>query len=195
MTDHPLALPAVRVRALLAGRMTQIRLPAWKMDCGNRVQWAPTRWQRVKAGDRLWVRESFSYDRLDIDKDGIPPPWYWADGNPEFGDWTKPKPSIHMPRWASRLTLIVTAVKQEPLHSISEEDARAEGVESFIDGGKRFWKRYRDGGWNTYVDNPIGSFASLWTELHGPGAWERNEEVCAISFVRHHANIDASEAA
>src|SRR5271154_1835435 len=68
---------------------------------------------RYFIGDRLWVREAFSYDRRAPDKYGTLQHWYWADGNPFHGDWTKPKASIHMPRCASRLTLTVTAVKIE----------------------------------------------------------------------------------
>jgi hypothetical protein len=56
-------------------------------------------------GDLLWVTEGFSYESLDVERNGVMPPWYWADGNPTSGDFTKLRPSIHMPRWASRLTL------------------------------------------------------------------------------------------
>ncbi len=135
-------------------------------------------------GDRLWVREGFSYDILDVDRDGIPPPWYWADGNPTFGDWTRPKPSIHMPRWASRLTLIVTDVRVQRLQDISNEDAIAEGTEphghAFTGYGKQsdVWMA------------PYYSFAILWTSIHGPDAWDANPWVAAISFETHKCNID-----
>jgi len=71
-------------------------------------------WQNVKPGDRLWVRENFSgehcWENIPLGGwgwDTMRRPaklWYWADGNPTDGDWTKPRPSIHMPRWASRRT-------------------------------------------------------------------------------------------
>lgn len=81
----------------------------------------------VFAGDRLYVRECFSYERGQgrMDRGAV---WFWADGNPPDGDWTRPKPSIHMPRWASRITLEVTAVRVERLHEITEADAIAEGA-------------------------------------------------------------------
>jgi hypothetical protein len=84
-------------------------------------------------GDRLWVREAFSYREAiyssrDLLPCGSPRPWYWADGNVADGDCSRPKPSIHMPRWASRLTLTVTDVRVQRLQEISEADAIAEGV-------------------------------------------------------------------
>lgn len=130
-------------------------------------------------GDRLWVREAFSYDRLDVDHDGILPPWYWADGNPDAGDWTRPNSSIHMPRWASRLTLTVTEVRVQRLQEISEADAVAEGMAPA--------RRLLCGGLN---NDPIDDFCDLWNILHGPGAWDENPWVAAISFRVHLGNID-----
>jgi len=155
-----------------------------------------TPWQRVKPGDRLWVRENFSYDRLDVDKDGILPPWYWADGNPEDGDWTKPKPSIHMPRWASRLTLTVTATKIERLHDISEADAKAEGCGLYVAGhGWITEDELRvDPGYSNYLAPRLG-FEDIWRQLHGDDAWAANPEVVAISFKTSAMNIDSMECA
>lgn len=118
------------------------------------------------------------------------PIWYWADGNPPEGDWTKPKPGIHMPRWASRITLLVTDVRVERVQDISEEDAIAEGIEDVTrqitpnDPSLRFWRRYRDGSGVGYVDSAIGSYASLWTSINGPGSWNANPWVAALSFER-----------
>jgi hypothetical protein len=77
-----------------------------------------------------------------------------------------------MPRWASRITLKVTGVKVERLQEISEEDAKAEGV-------KRPVKVCDDDG-TSYTDG----FGDLWESIHGPGAWEKNPWVAAISFER-----------
>lgn len=104
----------------------------------NSAMWEPENevWRPLKlpyaVGDRLYVREAFSYDTLDVDRDGALRPWYWADGNMAdadqgSGNFTKPKPSIHMPRWASRLTLTVTDVRVQRLQAISADDCRAEG--------------------------------------------------------------------
>ena len=131
-----------------------------------------------RAGDRLWVREAISYDRLDVDRDGILPPWYWADGNPDAGDWTRPKPSIHMPRWASRLTLIVTDVRVQRLQDISEDDARAEGVECDSDG----WRDYMMPT-TQCCGSARNSFATLWDSLNAERApWSSNPWVVAVTF-------------
>jgi hypothetical protein len=136
-------------------------------------------------GDRLYVREAFSYDTLDVDRDYTLPPWYWADGNPEAGDWSKPKPSIHMPRIYSRLTLTVTDVRVQRVAEITGIDAKAEGVSVPAhlpqDGADLAWARRE--------------FRALWNSLHTkPGErWEDNPWVCAVSFTVRHGNIDRSD--
>lgn len=82
-------------------------------------------------------------------------------------------PCIHMPRWASRLTLVVTAVKVERLQAISDEDVLAEGVSA-------------DNGPGT-----VAAFMDLWNSLHGADAWAANPEVVALTFTVHRQNIDA----
>ncbi len=205
MSDRPILFSAPMIRALLAGTKSQTRRVIKKPAADNALAVFGPQFLLLPGnvdmigyapGDRLWVREQFSYDRLDVDHDGTLPPWYWADGNPDWGDWTRPKPSIHMPRWASRLTLTVTEVRVQRLQEISEEDARAEGVEDVSsevapsDPSMQFWRRYKDGGWNSYVDTAIGSYASLWTILHGPGSWQANPWVVAVSFNVRKGNID-----
>ncbi len=137
-------------------------------------------------GDRLYVREAFSYETLDVDRNGFMPPWYWADGNPASGDFSRPKPSIHMPRWASRLTLTVTEVRVQRLQEISEADCFAEGVEQF--GGGAAFVKLADA--QTY-STPRGCYHALWNSLHGPDAWATNPWVVAVSFTVQHGNIDA----
>ncbi|CDX26921.1 conserved hypothetical protein [Mesorhizobium plurifarium] len=142
------------------------------------------------AGDRLYVREEFSGDWQFT---GLPPSewgkdspiWYWADGNPTDGDWTKPKPGMHMPRWASRLTLTVTDVRVQRLQDINEVDAWAEGVQDCgeIDGGRQI------SGYGKAL------YASLWNSLNadragGAYAWKANPWVVAVSFSVIHQNID-----
>ena len=134
-------------------------LPGWRNGWRD--------WQGAYApGDRLWVREAFSYDRLDVERDGILPPWHWADGNPESGDWSRPKPSIHMPRWASRLTLIVTDVRVQRLGDLTDEDAIAEGIDV------------------TCGLTPSVTYAILWDKINAKRGypWKSNPWIVALTF-------------
>lgn len=145
-------------------------------------------WRGAYApGDRLWVREGFSYETLDVDRNGLMPPWYWADGNPSSGDFTRPKPPIHMPRWASRITLTVTDVRVQRLWEITELEARAEGAKPDRGGGGYSGMYGRLG-----LDPQAYSrgFKSLWTSIHGLGAWDANPWVAAITFTVRKGNID-----
>lgn len=99
--------------------------------------------------------------------------------NPKLlGPW---KPSIHMPRWASRLTLEVTGVRVEQLQDISEADARNEGIERHDATGCIGW-------WRDYLNpraacsSPRESFASLWESIHGANSWSVNPWVWVVSF-------------
>ena len=216
MADRPIIFSPPMIRALLDGRKTQTRriIKPSPEFCGGGRSRDPQNWNDPDAwgwenydegcwdllsegytgrpfyapGDRLWVREAFSYESLDVDRNGFMPPWYWADGKPESGDFTRPKPSIHMPRWASRLTLIVTDVRVQRLQEISEDDARAEGVTPHGGG----WTGYgRDA--DLWLSNAKDGFRSLWNSIHGPGAWDASPWVCAISFDMLRGNIDDTE--
>ncbi len=186
MTTIPVLYSGPMVRALLEGRKTQTRRMAWRdAEKGAGVP-VPTRWQKVKPGDQLWVREAWRskcneaghqecviYCATDADKlrDTM-------NGSLKF------RPSIHMPRWASRLTLEVTAAKMERLQDISEEDAIAEGLEWIaptygVKGVATSWH-----------GNPRISFAELWKSIYGPGSWDDNPEVVALSFRVIKQNID-----
>lgn len=99
--------------------------------------------------------------------------WGWEHGKSPCR-W---RPSIHMPRWASRITLEITGVRVERLRDISEADAIAEGIER----KDSVWKDYRtDGGWSC----PINSYWSLWDSINGPGSWDANPWVWVVEFKR-----------
>lgn len=172
-----------------------------KRLCGYR----PTMWRRlhdrVQAGEKAWlyVRESLA-------------PRYFDDGSPGYrANWTaetsefipEPKwtPSIHMPKALSRLTLEVTGTKMERLQGISENDAVAEGIRPIQDRLKsdKVYGLYEcpfPDGKIHFEDSAYRLFADLWNSLHGPGAWEANPEVVAISLAPRLANIsDVKEAA
>lgn len=199
----PIIFSAPMVQALLAGRKTQTRRLAWR-DPGSEGPAAqkPSPWQRVKPGDRLWVREAawipphrdeISDCDLRCGADTWEPSYHADRADPYVEDYRrwgwKSCPSIHMPRWASRLTLTLTKVRVQRLQEISEGDAITEGI-------------YRDPvrhpslpwqatptlpGWT----EPRAAFASLWNSLHGPDAWHANPEVVALSFSVARRNIDA----
>lgn len=167
-----------------------------------------------KPGDRLWVRESwwqagdwqatypeddtgawFGSRRVVYSADGMPPnePNNSYPNGLRNGAYSaaapnkiwRHRPSIHMNRWASRILLEITEVRVERLQDISDEQAEAEGIEPFRDfHPSGHWRRYRDGGMNSYVDNPVASYASLWSEINGDGSWEVNPWVWVVEFKR-----------
>ena len=150
----------------------------WQVDdrCGPvacRVPYAP--------GDRLWVREAVCWVsgwgwRYRADNDDL------AEKR-ETGEVSRWRPSIHMPRWASRLTLTVTDVRVQRLQDISEADAVAEGCDAVL---ALTIKRPN----GAHPGNPRECYCDLWNSLHGPGAWDANPWVVALTFTVQRGNID-----
>jgi hypothetical protein len=182
---------------------------AWDLNtqCGN----APCPYG--KPGDLLWVRETWC--RVDDRQHGgsvwvdfRATPRYSAErpagweNEPEGPDALNWKPSIHMPRWASRLTLELTEVRVQRLQDISDADARAEGLSILTKDDGRTWKYGipdRDGlpgndddGWHwaDWNADPRVAYARLWESLHGPGSWLANPWVWVVSFAVHRQNVD-----
>ena len=125
-----------------------------------------------RPGDRLWVRESFFFDG--------PYVAYRADHEGYAPKDTPWKPSIHMPRAASRILLEITDVRAERLQDISEEDAKAEGVQEGCFNGH--YIDYLDKDYQ--FDNASESFKTLWQSINGPESWNENPFVFAITFKR-----------
>lgn len=164
---------------------------------------------KYAVGDRLWVREawrpvilSFNPQPLAVtyDADVQTNRRRWADVPRE---WTMPKqaakgnvPSIHMPRWASRLTLIVTDVRVQRLQGIGEDDAVDEGVFQVSmseDGRSVGWKA------NYTAKARLSArmaFRDLWDSLNAKRGygWDQNHWVAAYTFTVHRCNIDQMEA-
>lgn len=126
------------------------------------------------VGDRIWVRETFCAVPDHDEPAGCSALLYAADGNGPYGKWT---PSIHMPRWASRLTLEITGVRVERLNSISLEDAQAEGME--LTGWRPTYSDPDSGG---EVWTPYDNFAQLWESIYGEESWKANPWVWVIEF-------------
>lgn len=130
-----------------------------KDECGFQVKYPYT------VGTLLWVKETFLNNALE----GYEPVYlYRADGDdkPEDRKW---KPSIFMPRKASRITLEVTGVRVERLQDISDDDCIAEGcIGDEVDG----------------ADQPLPTmcFQFLWQSINGPESWEKNPWVWVIQF-------------
>lgn len=157
-----------------------------------------------QPGDRLWVRETFYCDdyrypdgpvdelRSLLEYRASHDCNAWEAGCPCRGDdgrgaW---RPSIHMPRWASRLTLEVTEVRVQRLQEISDEDAQTEGLDnapSMAIPGRLLWRDYgmREDDTSGWWSSPRDSFQTLWQSINGarPGcSWSDNPFVWAITF-------------
>ncbi|TWD58146.1 hypothetical protein FB480_101901 [Agrobacterium vitis] len=147
---------------------------------------------RISIADRLWVKEAHAIVprlayRMSIGTGTIAQTEHPSDGYSAalfrecFDRSGRPpwRSSIFMPRWASRLTLIVTDVRVERLQSISEADAVAEGCQP------------DDESLNPNHIGPARSiYEQLWDDINGPGAWESNPWVAAYTFRVIQSNID-----
>ena len=143
-------------------------------------------------GDRLWVRESFMPIPLEAAPGPSQTPWliaYAAGGqtellapssyNPTLYNYERWTPSIHMPRWASRITLEITSIRVERLQCISFADAAAEGLQY---SSVRLDRWSADG--TSWRGTPQHAYRELWDSINGPGSWEANPWVWAITFKR-----------
>jgi hypothetical protein len=200
--ERPILFSGAMVRAILAGTKTQTRraLKVQPLDVlpmkGDKagIEWVghmqqdPPRGtvfacRHGTPGDRLWVRETWgACSHFDGTAPRDIPRFaaikYFSDGTivgatAGYGLMQKARPSIHMPRWASRITLEITAVRVERLQDISEQDALAEGI--------------------TYLDLPSNAldprkartwYRGLWEQINGPGSWGLNPWVWVIEFKR-----------
>ena len=167
----------------------------WSEDAEHACDfWHPCPFGAV--GDRIWVRETWSSDFANYyPNDRV---WYAADNNRQLdidmvdgvrgiyspeSDVHVPfrwHPSIHMPRWASRILLEITDVRVERLNAINEHDAQAEGVAKLRGG---FWKHYQPG-WTQHQLSARGSFVTLWKSIYGDESWNSNPWVWVIKFKR-----------
>jgi hypothetical protein len=205
VTDKPILFSAPMIRALLAGTKTQTRrkLPAAHPKCPQHnilrldvlsdpqeVWYWDGKHDRVGAsyrlpiapGDRLWVRETVARQETD---QGVGYQTYAADGSEVWPltKWyhqRKTVSCIHMPRWASRLTLTVTDVRVQRVQEISGEDAIAEGA------CEAAMLPLTDDD----AEEARQAFRTLWNSIHDPDAWDQNPWVYALTFDVHRGNID-----
>ena len=186
MTDRQIIFRASMVQALLDGRKTQTRRllkpqpPEWvtRMTHEGRCGWIGSgdghgtlMHVPYAVGDRLWCREVFAYGWPVEGNHQLPECnqehaiTYRADGNRPFGGgrWHSP---IHMPRWASRLMLIVTDVRVQRLGDLTDEDAIAEGIDV------------------TCGLTPSVTYAILWDKINAKRGypWKSNPWIVALTF-------------
>jgi hypothetical protein len=159
--------------------------------------------RKPKPGDRLYVREHW---RTTLAFDDLRPSQmkaadtrirYEADGFVDnklksFDHFHEGRfrQGMHMPRWASRLTLIVTDVRVERLQNISEADASDEGVwhgNTFNRFADDLAASCQDGRW---FPGATDWYRDLWDRINGPGAWDANPWVAAYTFTVIPKNID-----
>lgn len=186
MKERPILFSGPMVRAILEGHKTQTRRVAKIHGYGLDDRPVFGRSPFGEPGDRLWVREKWAIlQGLGLPLTTPQPLHYMADitDRRHIEDYTV-KPSIHMPRWASRLTLEVTAVRRERLRDITEDDARAEGVaglEKWLAGGTE--DRDPDSGMESaMILSPRFAFQMLWIEIYGADSWRANPWVDVCEF-------------
>jgi hypothetical protein len=154
-----------------------------------------------QPGDRLWVRETWNHEnypygpadpdccffyRVDYFDDPLGPDLELS----EDGIRRKWIPSIHMPRYASRIDLEITGVRVERLQDISEADALAEGIERPEDISDAtleaidVWTEGSERDAFNVLNQPVRQYRRLWESINGPGSWDVNPWVWVVEFRR-----------
>lgn len=190
MKERPITFSGLMVRAILDGTKTQTRRVLkdgfwnwWQVNdpvCLSRM-----RCPYGVPGDRLWVREAFSRDILCDGKHGIA---YRADGddqiNREEGEYWRS--AVHMPRWASRITVEITDVRAQRINQISAQDAIAEGISPIPrSAGPNFFSHRTDLGWYC-APTAQECFWHLWDSINAKRGYgcAANPWVWALTFRR-----------
>jgi len=192
MKERPILFSGPMVRAILDGSKTQTRR-TFKGTTEHKGPYNPAcmeahqqanGWGSIcphgTPGDRLWVRETWAVQHgFDAWTPRHIPRgariYYSATADlkgPCGVGGLRCRPSIFMPRWASRILLEITDVRVQRLQEISEGDARAEGAIGALN--------------DSIGDNwcACEAFAALWESINGPGSWHANPWVWAITFQR-----------
>lgn len=192
MKEKPILFCGPMVRAILDGNKTMTRRlmkpqPVNPVGPNYDGLWSDTKDPVTRyfsppclTGQILYVKETFlpkafgTIYRADYDSAEA------AGIGAMYGGW---KPSIFMPRAKSRLRLQVYTVRVERLRDISEEDAKAEGIDRHYSEQypeRMWWKSYN--GDDIAFKSPVNSFKSLWESIHGKGSWSINPWVWVVSF-------------
>jgi hypothetical protein len=211
MKERPILFSAPMVRAILDGTKTQTRRaikPQPESEHSGEPYWfvGGCRAWRIRGctepnrsgshneiecpygrpGDRLWAREAW---RTVAEADAIPPRdmdeafrlWFEVEAPHQPGAG-KYRPPMFMPRWASRITLEITGMRVERLQDISEADSVAEGCTKNHNG--YFWGGPHDVSGLKQMATAQKAYRDLWESINGPGSWDANPWVWAVSFKR-----------
>lgn len=226
MNEHPILFTRLMVRALIDGRKTQTRR-IMKYQTEGRIggpelfnpvvinrdgeeepgteifgvygeDWG-LKFPYGRPGERLWVRETWAtHTALDVLRPKRLPHaafiYYRADNGTEPRKW---RPSIFIPRWASRLTLEITNIRVERVKDITETDAEAEGTQVWAQS-ELVGHSQREECWCTIskqiarqrnepipgVASTVAAYAMLWDSINAKKghAWESNPWVWVVEF-------------
>jgi hypothetical protein len=203
----PIYFSRFEIQALLAGKKTQLRRPIrhqrdWVRPavdddgvahgyCDSAIPGIVCPFGHV--GSHLWVRETFAPcehpENHEHAKHGYTyrADWDWFDDS-EQRDFAW-KPSIHMPRRASRITLEIVNVRVQRLQDIDHRGALAEG---WLEANKPDSHGCPKGVWIDAIgdgdDACINWYANLWNQINGPGSWDKNPWVWVLEFKRQEAS-------
>jgi len=203
MADRPILFSGPMVRALLDDRKTQTRRTLNPQPDDIDEGQIPAQ-LRIAVGDRLWVREGHALlPRLayrgsigtgTIAQREHPTDGYTAavfregfdrSGRPQW------RPSIHMPRWASRLTLTITDVHVERLQDISDRGASNDCTDEGVFHCGLKVPSYEEWSGDGFHSSEKHMYRALWNSINGAGSWDANPWVVAYTFTVEHRNIDA----
>ena len=189
---------AEMIQAILEGRKTQMRLPIIPQPNTADMLWNGKIWEKYydypkghanmvhectyKKGNFMWVAEDYS----EIHKTNPGVIHYKANASEADIEWFREngwtwRPADHMPRWASRITLEVTDVHVRRLHKITEDEAKAEGI------NPRLYHAVKPGEPTAFsCETYIGAFSIFWDNRYKGGGlgWDKNPWVWVIDFKR-----------
>ena len=215
MKQRPIIFNTEMVKAILDGRKTQTRriLKVPKngrikpgtvvhsngvisicFDQSGCAEWKMLKCPHGKIGEHLWVRETWATEKYCDNKKpselhGIETIWFLSDGDYNgIGTHTqgKTRPSIFMPRWASRINLEITDIRVERVQDIKERDCEAEGIEvaeSIGDYAGTLWTARTGKATFSFFDAQ-SAFQYLWDSINAKRGygWESNPHVWIIEF-------------
>lgn len=219
MKEHPILFTSAMVKAILAGKKTQTRRivkPQPGNDLHGHLCWGPPRepmqWWVTdpqkdiaphcpygKPGDKLWVRETWGVASIydSVKPRDLKPNHMKVNFDGQL-EGVKKRPSIFMPRWASRIQLEIVSVRVQRLNDISANDAEAEGIVE-----TEFWtprelesRPFEEKWWDDYhfwENYPQLAYSRLWESINGKGSWELNPWVWVVEFKKVNPNGELCE--